>query len=234
MQQRTRGLIVTADDFGQSDGVNGGIALAREKGIVTSASLMVRGSAAQWAGDYARSTGFDVGLHLDLGEWFFRAGEWRAVYEIVDLDDSRAVLDEVERQGDLFEELMGSTPTHVDTHQHVHRRPVVRAAVERLAQRFEVPARELDPRVAYCGAFYGQTAEGEALDEAITVEALLDLLGALPVGVTELGCHPGLDVELDTMYVTQRAIETATLCDARVRDKIDELGIQLCSFGDGA
>jgi len=37
-----RYLIVNADDFGQSPGVNRGIIQAHEHGIVTSASLMVR------------------------------------------------------------------------------------------------------------------------------------------------------------------------------------------------
>ena len=41
-----RWLIVNADDFGLSQGVNAGIVAAHERGIVTSASLMVRGSAA--------------------------------------------------------------------------------------------------------------------------------------------------------------------------------------------
>ena len=39
-------LIVNADDFGQSPGINKGIIKAREKGIVTSASLLVRYPAA--------------------------------------------------------------------------------------------------------------------------------------------------------------------------------------------
>ena len=37
-----RCLIVNADDFGQSTGVNQGIITAYEQGIVTSASLLVR------------------------------------------------------------------------------------------------------------------------------------------------------------------------------------------------
>ena len=37
-----RYLIVNADDFGLSEGVNRGIVRAHEGGIVTSASLMVR------------------------------------------------------------------------------------------------------------------------------------------------------------------------------------------------
>ena len=61
-----RYLIVNADDFGQSDGVNRGIVRAHEGGIVTSASLMVRWPAAEEAAACARThLRLSVGLHLD-------------------------------------------------------------------------------------------------------------------------------------------------------------------------
>ena len=65
-----RAVIVNADDFGLSAGVNRGIAAAFEGGIVTSASLMVRPDAAAEAASYARlHPVLGVGLHIDLGEW---------------------------------------------------------------------------------------------------------------------------------------------------------------------
>jgi predicted glycoside hydrolase/deacetylase ChbG (UPF0249 family) len=45
-------LVVNADDFGRSRGVNAGVIAAHERGIVTSASLMVRWPAARGAADY--------------------------------------------------------------------------------------------------------------------------------------------------------------------------------------
>ena len=81
---RKRFLIVNADDFGLSDGVNRGIIEAAEHGIVTSASLMVRQPAAAAAAAYARNGGkLSVGLHLDLGEWYYRDGEWLPLYSVV-------------------------------------------------------------------------------------------------------------------------------------------------------
>ena len=38
-----RAVIVNADDFGQSAGINRGVIEAHERGVVTSASLMVAG-----------------------------------------------------------------------------------------------------------------------------------------------------------------------------------------------
>ena len=46
--------IVNADDFGQSPGITRGVIAAHERGIVTSASLMVRWPSANEAAAYAR------------------------------------------------------------------------------------------------------------------------------------------------------------------------------------
>src|SRR5262249_22921163 len=63
----TRYLIVNADDFGRSAGVNRGIIQAHEQGIVTSASLMVHWPAAREAAEYGRGRpGLSLGLHFDL------------------------------------------------------------------------------------------------------------------------------------------------------------------------
>ena len=87
-----RYLIVNADDFGQSHGINQGIIEAHERGIVTSASLMTRWLGAGEAALYAREhPQLSVGLHLDLGEWVFRAGDWEPVYCVVPLEDKEAV-----------------------------------------------------------------------------------------------------------------------------------------------
>src|SRR4051794_31121403 len=109
-------LIVNADDFGLSAGVNRGIVEAHEHGIVTSASLMVRQPAAKAAADYARGrAALGIGLHLDLGEWDFRDGAWRAVYEVVPISDVEQVTRELERQLAEFVRLLGLRPTHLDS-----------------------------------------------------------------------------------------------------------------------
>ena len=94
-----RYLIVNADDFGQSPGINRGVIQAYEKGILTSASLMVRWPAAAEAAGYARrNPDLGVGLHLDFGEWIYRDGKWLPLYRVVDESDPRAVRAEIRRQ----------------------------------------------------------------------------------------------------------------------------------------
>ena len=83
-----RYLIVNADDFGQSHGVNRGIIEAHERGIVTSASLMVRWPAATEAAAYSRQhPHLSLGLHVDFGEWACRGGHWVPLYEVVPSND---------------------------------------------------------------------------------------------------------------------------------------------------
>ncbi len=224
-------LIVNADDFGLSSGVNRGIVQAHRHGIVTSTSLMVRMPAAPEAAALSREyPHLGVGLHLDFGEWAYRDGEWELLYEVVPMDDTDTVRHEVESQLAAFRRLMGRDPTHLDSHQHAHRSEPLRSCTQALAERLAIPLRHLAPEVCYCGAFYGQSGKGYPLPHMISAEALIEILRGLPEGVTELACHPGFDDGLNTMYRAERAREVETLCAPSVREAILELGIQLCSF----
>jgi predicted glycoside hydrolase/deacetylase ChbG (UPF0249 family) len=232
MAQR-RYLIVNADDFGQGLGVNRGIIEAHEHGIVTSASLMVRGPAAAEAAAYGRDhPALSLGLHVDLCEWAYRDGGWVPVYQVVAVEDAAAVAAEVTRQLDAFRRLTGHNPTHLDSHQHVHREEPVRSVLLELARDLGVPLRHFSPQVRYCGAFYGQMARGEPYPEGISVDGLLRTLAALPAGVTELACHPGDATDLDSMYRDERAVEVRTLCDPRIREALATEQIELRSFGN--
>jgi predicted glycoside hydrolase/deacetylase ChbG (UPF0249 family) len=225
-----RRLIVNADDFGQSTGINEGIVEAFERGIVTSASLMVRWPAAQQAAGYARShPDLDVGLHLDLGEWAYRLGGWVPIYEVVQKRDSAAVAAETERQLAAFRTLIGRDPSHIDSHQHVHRDEPVSSILGDAARRLGVPLRQ-QSTVRYCGDFYGQTAEGDPILDYITLKRLKGLLTELGPGTTELGCHPARQIDFDTMYTTERLQELEVLCDSGIREFLSEHGIRLCSF----
>src|SRR5215813_6549473 len=227
----TRQLIVNADDFGQSRGVNSGVIQAHKSGIVTSASLMVRWPYAWEAADYARYRNISVGLHVDLGEWVFMNDHWTALYEVVPAQDATAVRAEVESQLNRFRELLNREPTHLDSHQHVHRREPAHSIIRGLADDLGIPCRGYSP-VRYCGDFYGQTKTGEALHAAISSESLMQLLTELPAGITELGCHPGLGSDMQTMYAHEREQEVRALCDLRVRHVIEREKIVLCSFSE--
>jgi predicted glycoside hydrolase/deacetylase ChbG (UPF0249 family) len=145
-----RQVIVNADDWGLTPGVNRGILRAFQDGIVTSASLLVVGSAFEEAVALARrNPDLDVGLHLALVEE--RAVLGREVLPTL-VDEAgrfprtsseffrRAFLgrinwDEVEReiaaQIARFQKT-GLPLSHFNSHQHVHMFPPVFQIVRRL------------------------------------------------------------------------------------------------------
>ncbi len=226
-----RFLIVNADDLGLSPGVNAGIAEAHTRGVVTSASLMVRQPAAAQAATLVREhPALAVGLHLDLGQWDYEDEEWRAAYERCPPDDGTAVERECGDQVAAFRELLGRDPTHVDSHQHVHKTEPTRSAAVRLAEELGVPLR--DHGVPYEGGFYGQTGTGEPWPAGIAVERLVELVESLSQGWTEIGCHPGLGLDTESSYRVEREQELRVLCDPRVREAIERTGVALRSFAD--
>lgn len=221
-----RNLIVNADDFGASEGINQGTIDAHLRGVVTSASLMVAGPAAREAVALAGAhPALGLGLHWDLD------GEGLDAH--VDLDDPLAVRGELARQLSAFEALTGATPTHVDSHHHVHRREAILPIARELVAPLGVPLRE-DGGVRYVGGFYGQW-EWQVTDlEHVSPEFLIWILrNEVEPGWTEIGCHPGYVSEgFESVYLHERETEVATLCDPAVRVEIETLGINLCSYAD--
>jgi chitin disaccharide deacetylase len=229
----TRRLIVTADDFGRSDGVNRGVVSAHEHGIVTSASLMVRWPAAEGAAALARDLPrLSVGLHVDFGEWTYRDGAWVQAYAVVEENDPSGIAAEGRRQLALFRDLLDREPTHLDSHQHVHRAEPVYSCLVLLANELGVPLRHSTPGVEYRGDFHGQTAHGQPLAGALTVEGLTSVLQSLSPGTSELGCHPAADVDFETAYGNERLVELDVLCSSEIRDVLAAEDISLLSFGE--
>ena len=145
-------LIVSADDLGLTPGVNRGILRAFQEGIVTTASLLVTGTAFEEAVALARQNPeLDVGLHLTIVEERAVLGH-EVVPTLVDETGRfartsgeffrRAFLgrinwDEVEReiaaQIARFQKA-GLRLSHVDSHQHLHMFPPVFQIVRRLTR----------------------------------------------------------------------------------------------------
>jgi adenylyl-sulfate kinase len=228
-----RVLIVNADDFGLSHGVNAGVMKAHEDGILTSASLMVRGNGAREAAEYARRMpSLAVGLHVDLGEWVFVDGHWRERYRLVADDDRAGARAEARAQLELFRGLIGHEPTHIDSHQHVHVGSLAAHALVEIGQELRVPVRHLTASIRYLGDFYGQAGTGGVNHTAIAVPNLIRLIRELGPGATEISCHPAADVDFESVYNEERVIETETLCHPAVREAIAAEDVVLQSFGE--
>jgi predicted glycoside hydrolase/deacetylase ChbG (UPF0249 family) len=220
-----RFLIVNADDFGYGRGINRGIAEGHDRGIVTSATLVVNGGAVNEAVAFARERPrLSVGLHVNFTN---------EAQRLVEFDDSLTCRAELRRQFDQFCDKLGRLPTHIDSHQHVHRDRRRRSFFRELAREHGIPLRDSSP-VLFKGGFYGQWHYGVTDPARVSYEALTNILGnELPGGFYELAVHPGyVDPELEIVYHRERELELSTLCDPRLPAFLDEHGITLIGFGD--
>jgi chitin disaccharide deacetylase len=216
-------LIVNADDFGASSGVNRGILECHVRGVLTSASLMVTGRAVREAVSISRDhPSLGVGLHWDV---------WGEDEREFDTHDLAAVRDEFRRQLDEFQRLLGRLPTHVDSHRHAHREEHLRPLFRELVAPLGVPLRDDGP-VRFVGGFYAQWEWRVTNLEYVSVPFLQRLLREeVAPGWTELSCHPGYrSPDLTSVYLAEREVEVRTLTDPRIRQTVDELGIRLASY----
>lgn len=217
----TRCLIINADDFGMSTGVNDGILEAYMRGVVTSTSLMVYGPAAERAAaNGLRHRELSVGLHfVDDGT--------------ADLDDGAQLASAFERQLERFRELTGADPTHVDSHHHVHAAEGRLIRFAELTAPLGVPLRHAGT-IAYVGGFYGQWERGVTDLSHVHAQFLLHLVATeVAEGFTELGCHPARVIgDFSSSYMDERAAELATLTAPGLREEIEALGVTLASFRD--
>jgi predicted glycoside hydrolase/deacetylase ChbG (UPF0249 family) len=216
-------LIVNADDFGASTGINRGIVECHRVGVLTSASLMVTGAAAEEAALLSRANPrLAVGLHWDV------VGEDEREFDVA---DEGAVRKELEAQIDRFMELMGRPPTHVDSHRHMHLEEHVRELFGQLVAPLGVPVRG-DGCVKFIGGFYGQWEWGVTDLGHVSVDAFERILGQeVGEGWTEVSCHPGyVDSDYRAMYLAEREAELRTLTHPRARATIEALDIVLESY----
>src|SRR4029077_4458169 len=205
---RGRYLIVNADDFGADDDINRGVIEAHERGIVTSASLMVNMPGARSAVRLAKEhPKLSLGLHVNV-----TAGD-----RVVDLGDVRALRRELDRQFDAFRDMTGDIPTHLDSHQHVHRQLNIGRAFLELSHRYRIPLRD-SSEVSYIGTFYGQWEDGRTDLRYISLDYLISVLNNVEPGFSELACHPGTQGgHFDAVYNWQREIEVESLTDPRAK-----------------
>lgn len=272
----SRRLIINADDYGLSRGVNTGIIEAVERGSVTSASMMVNLPGFDEAVAAARSCpSLSLGLHLNLttgtpltaaptltrrktGQFYplplliARASLGRV--------DSSEVAHECAAQVDRMVEA-GISPTHLDSHRHVHTHPslwpaVIEAASSRGLSNVRVPTEPMRTNtrdwkatlkktgLLMCSRLARRRAErntvvqffGLSLQGGSAFAArLFALIPKLPAGTTELMTHPGYaDAELSEHddYTWQREEELRVLCSKELRDLLLRNGIELVSFGN--
>jgi len=244
-------LIVTADDFNLSEGVNRGILEAHHHGIVTETSLLVNpGDLQRAATMLAAAPRLGVGLHLNITRGcpvappgavaglLGQDGQFLGAPQALPAQlRSAAVEAEFQAQLDAFIQAFECLPQHLDTHHHVHQHALVLEVLLDLAAALQLPVRSLDApmRAAMTARGLASPAHflGDAGDEPYwTVTRLLSAIQALQPGVTEIMCHPGYfdDAIAYSRYGRQRDVERQTLCSPEMATKLRQEGIQLVTY----
>ena len=149
-----RRLIINADDFGLTVGVNRAVVEAHQRGVVTSATIMANAGAVEDAVARARQAGLNVGCHVVLIDGAPRLAR-RDVSSLVVADGAGArfrdgwlvfaaralrkrlnedqIAAEVEAQIRKIQQT-GLRVTHLDSHKHVHLLPPVLEPMLRAAR----------------------------------------------------------------------------------------------------
>src|SRR5262245_8598176 len=247
-------LIVNADDYGRTPGVNEGTLEAYVKGIVTSATVMVLEPAAEAGVQLARAAapGLALGLHFAVtggGPCASPAASvprlapgGRFVRNVEDLPvrvPDTEVRRELEAQIALFEKMAGKAPTHLDSHHHSALHVSIQPVFADVAAEHGLPVRASNARAGiqlresgvrvpdhFIESFFGPGA---------TAANLKLLFEHLREGVSELMCHPGYPDEAllsGSTYAKEREKEIAALCDPSVREMLRASKIELATFRD--
>jgi len=188
-------LIINADDFGFTSGVNKGIVQAYKQGIVTSTTIMANGQAFDEAIELARENpGLGVGCHLSIigGRPVSPTTQIKSLLEAegtlpptltklalkltrrsVPLEqiviEFRAQLERITRRGIKL--------THVDTHKHSHTHPQVMKALAIAAAEFGIryvrnPFEQVFANVSLTGLASWSFMKQSALSAAIQPSAI--------------------------------------------------------------
>lgn len=150
-------IVVNADDFGLTKGINQGIIEAFRKGIVKSASLMSVGMAYNDAVMLIKENpGLDIGIHLCLTkerpllkreeipslirkDGHFLSSHLGFVLKFI-LGKSKRAEIEKEFDAQIKRPLeAGIKITHIDSHGYIHMLPKILKVVMRLAKRYDIP-----------------------------------------------------------------------------------------------
>jgi predicted glycoside hydrolase/deacetylase ChbG (UPF0249 family) len=231
-------LIVNADDFGLTRGVNYGIIDAHVNGLVNSTTMMMNMPGVEHAVQLAKKyKTLGVGVHLVLtagkpllsdvpslvkedGSFHLQSTIWEGN---IDPHDAQR---EWNAQIEKFLSY-GLTPTHLDSHHHVHALPILHHVLERLAETYNIPVRRLEQDRAvspfsdvFFHDFYG---------DGVTDDYFTNLQERVQDGTTaEIMVHPAyVDAELmkRSSYVMKRVEELRILTESKLPS-----GMELVKF----
>ncbi|GAA0410366.1 carbohydrate deacetylase [Paenibacillus motobuensis] len=243
-----RQVIINADDFGLSPGVNRGIIEAFKAGGITSTSLIVNMPGFDDAVQLARSyPDLSVGLHFNL-TYGRPVSDPASVPSLVKEDgafhseaieriwDSRDVSRELKAQWDRLVKT-GLRPTHLDSHHLLHQHhPTIYKVMAQKAYNEGISLRRLQISHSLSDAPVPRMTDYILLDSYAGDEGrkrLRQHLLSLQEGVTEIVCHPGYvdDVLLQySRWLEIREQELALFANQEVANTLAAIGVSPINY----
>jgi len=229
-------LIVNADDYGYSRGINYGIIDAHKNGIVNSATMMMNMPGVNHAVELAKENpSLQVGIHLvltcgkpllnDVPSLVNENGYFKSRREF--FEHRKISLDELEREWTAqIEKFLatGLIPTHFDSHHHVHTVPEFLSVVQNLAKKYNLSARRISDDALKGVAPFTDVFLHDFYGDGVTHDYFDKILERVQDGQTvEVMCHPGyLDHEIltNSSYANDRVKETEILSAVKLPSEI--------------
>lgn len=220
-------LIVNADDFGLSRGVNYGILDSYLYGIVNSTTMMMNMVGTEHAIQLAKNNPeLRVGIHLVLtgGKPLTEnvpslVGEDGYFKSLSQLNNGKDIsLVELEKEWTAQIERFissGLRPTHFDSHHHVHTLKELQPVVQKLSETYGLPVRRNGGKAIEGAASFSDLSLIDFYGEGVTESYFTNLSARIEDGLTvEIMCHPAyLDHVLlnGSSYNVKRLIELEIL-----------------------
>lgn len=248
-------VIINADDFGYSRGINFGIIDAYKYGILTSTTLLANMPGFEHAVSLSKENpGLGVGVHLNLtcgypllkghktivdGE----TGKFKSHY-FYETPDFQVDPEEVYREWDAQIQKVinaGIEPTHLDSHHHTHSYGTNREVVIELARKYQLPIRNNFPGIP------DDIVKTERFEPLFDMAANIPELLAKPYlnnllvdfetfSSVELMCHPGyLDKEIlngSTLTQNRTFVVDFLIHSEFARELRNNKNVQLATFRD--
>lgn len=125
-------IVICADDFGLNPAVDDGILELAERRRLNATSCLVQGPSFAAGVSAVRASGLQLGLHLNFTESLGCSGLYLPVSTLILRSwlrqlDYRQLREQIVRQLDCFEAMVGRPPDFVDGHQHIHQFPQIRS-----------------------------------------------------------------------------------------------------------
>lgn len=201
----TKYLIVNADDFGYSYGINKGIIEAHKDGIVTSTSLLVDAIAVDEAKDLLQYENLSVGLHFELKE----------------VENVQA---ELERQIEKFVAIVGKMPDHIDTHKRHTTDEGIKEVLQEYAKAHNIPVRNFNAK--HIGTFGVNSNDASLGRLKRSIDEATD-------GYNELMTHAGYSDEYlreHSSYNDPREQELVSICEPSIKQYIADKDLVLINW----